>query len=252
MEEQVLDQEKIEKEDDLLPPNVSKEDLAILEEMMRAGMMYGHKKSKTNPKFRPYIYTTRNGLEIIDLAQTIPALESAAEFLKGKIKEGAVVLVAATQPAARDAVEALAKKFNFSFINERWIGGLLTNFKVISSRIEYFKKIKADFDAGRFEKYTKKERVMINRDIDRMKKMFTGLENLLKVPDVLVIIDPILKGHVTALREAKRLKIKTIAIVDSDDDPEAVDFPIPANDHSKASIDWIIEKISAYLEKINE
>jgi len=240
MENQDLQQE-------LIASPVSEADLAILRKMMTVGLMYGHKKSKTNPKFKQYIYTNRNGIEIIDLTQTLSALDVAVEFVKSQIKEGKLILLVATQPASREAVENLAKKFNFSYINEKWIGGLLTNFKVISQRIEYFKKVQADFEKGEFEKYTKKERVVINRNISRMKKMFTGLENLTRLPDAVFIIDPSLKGHTTAVREARRAGIPMVAILDSDDDPDLVNFPIPANDHTKMSIDWLINKISEKL-----
>jgi len=209
--------------------------------------MYGHKKSKTNPKFKRYVFATRNGVEIIDLSQTLTALDAWTETLKNELKQDKSVLIVATQPAAREAIENLAKKFNFSFINDRWIGGLLTNFKVVGQRLEYYKKIQSDFEKGAFDKYTKKERVMINRNIFRMRKMFTGLENLLKLPDMIFVIDPSLKGHTTAIREAKRMKIPVAAILDSDDDPDLVNWPIPANDHAKMSIDWMINRIQEKL-----
>lgn len=233
---------------ELTASSVSEEDLTTVREMMKVGLMYGHKKSKTNPKFRKYIFGTRNGVEIIDLSQTLSALESWIEFLKNELKQGKTVLIVATQPAAREAIENLAKKFNFSFINDRWIGGLLTNFKVVGQRLEYFKKLQSDFEKGEFDKYTKKERVMINRNIFRMTKMFTGLENLTRLPDIIFIIDPSVKGHNTAIREAKIMRIKVAAILDSDDDPDLVKWPIPANDHAKMSIDWLINKISNSLE----
>lgn len=241
MENQDLQQE-------LTASPVSEADLATIKEMMLAGLMYGHKKSKTNPKFKQYIHTNRNDIEIIDLEQTLSVLESAAEFIKQQIKEEKSVLLVASQPAAKEAIENLAKKFNFSYINEKWIGGLLTNFKIVSQRIEYFKKVQADFERGAFEKYTKKERVVINRNIHRMKKMFTGLENMTKLPDVIFIVDPSLKGHTTAVREARKIKIPIVAVLDSDDDPDLVNYPIPANDHTKMSIDWIINKI---IEKLS-
>ena len=245
---------KNEEEKELTPEDFSQDNqqnLEVFKEMMKSGLMYGHKKSKTNPRFRPYIYTTRNGIEIIDLAQTLPALESAIEFMKQQIKEGKLILLVASQPAAKEAKENLGKKFNFPYINEKWIGGLLTNFKVISQRIEYFKKIQADWEKGEFDKYTKKERIMINRNIHRMKKMFTGLENLTKLPDVIFIIDPSLKGHTTAVREARRMKIPIVAILDSDDDPTLITYPIPANDHAKISIDWLIDKIINSLKSFS-
>lgn len=229
---------------------VSEKDLKILQEMMKAGLMYGHRKSKTNPKFKRYIYVTRNGVEIIDLHQTIRELERAAQFIKTKKEEKALILVVGTQPAAQEAVHALAKKFEFAFINERWIGGSLTNFKVISKRIEYFKKLQSDLEKGALDKYTKKERVVINRSIERMRKMFNGLENLTKIPDAMIIIDPSLKGHATALREAKIMNVPVVAIVDNDGNPDAVQYPIPANDHAKASIEWILGKIAEKLEEV--
>lgn len=225
----------------------TKENFEMAEEMLKAGLIYGHKKSRTNPKFKPYIYITRNGVEIIDVTQTLPALNSAVEFLSGILKNKGSALVVAIQPAAKEATVNLAKKFDFSYINDRWIGGLLTNFKVISKRIGYFKKIQEDMAKGEFEKYTKKERVMINRKIEKMKKMFSGLENLTRLPDILFIVDFSIKGHNTALREAMRLNIPVMAIVDSDDNPDFADYPIPANDHAKSSIDWIIKKIEEQL-----
>jgi len=251
---EIKNDENDEKEE-LTPEDFSQDnqhDLEIFKEMMKSGLMYGHKKSKTQPRFKPYIYTTRNGIEIIDISQTLSLLEQAVGFIKQQIKEGKLILLVASQPAAKEAKENFAKKFNFPYINEKWIGGLLTNFKVISQRIEYFKKIQSDWEKGEFEKYTKKERVMINRNIHRMKKMFTGLENLTKLPDAIFIIDPSLKGHTTAVREARRIKIPIIAILDSDDNPDLVDFPIPANDHAKISIDWIMNRINQQLTTNNQ
>jgi len=236
MENQDLQQE-------LVAEVVDEKELEAVREMMKFGLMYGHKKSRTNPKFKQYIYGVRNGVEIIDLAKTIPALDEAIEVLRNHIKEGKMVLVVATQAAAKDAVDKLADKFKFLRINERWVGGLLTNFNVISKRIEYFKKMQADLESGKLDKYTKKERVMINREIERMEKLFGGTRELNRLPDLVFVIDPSIKGHATAIREARITKVPVMAIADSDDDPTKLDWVIPANDHSKMSIDWIVEKI---------
>ena len=236
MENQDLQQE-------LVAEVINEKELETVKEMMKVGLMYGHKKAKTNPKFKQYIYGARNGVEIIDLSQTITTLEEAVKFLKSQIKEEKLILVVATQAAAKDAVDLLAEKFKFQRINERWPGGLLTNFGVLSKRIEYLKKIEADLQSGKLDKYTKKERVMINREIERMKRLFGGLRDLTRLPDLIFVIDPSIKGHTTAIHEAKITKIPVMAILDSDDDPSKVDWPIPANDHSKMSIDWVINKI---------
>ena len=246
-----MEDQKIQDNIDLIPDDISSENLDIIKDAMKAGLMYGHRKSKTVPQFKPYIHSTRNGIELIDLSQTLSALDSAVQFMNEKIKNNGLILIVASQPAAREAIENMAKKFNFCFINDRWIGGSLTNFKVISQRIEYFKKVKSDFEKGNFEKYTKKERVVINRNIERMKKMFSGMENMTRLPDLIFVIDPSLKGHTTAVREARRMKIPTVAILDSDDNPDFVNYPIPANDHAKMSIDWIINKISEKLSDTN-
>ena len=219
----------------------------VLKEMIRAGIIYGHKKTKTNPKVKKYILTTRNGMERIDLAKTLPLIDKAAEFLKSQIKAEKMVLLVGLQPAAQPVLEAMAEKLNLPFVKNRWIGGLLTNFKEISGRIENFKKIKAGMERGDFDKYTKKERVMINKDLARMKEMFGGLENLTRPVEAIFMVDLSLKGHMTAVREARRMKIPVAAIIDSDDNPEFVNYPIPANDHAKASIEWIVNGI---IEKL--
>lgn len=223
-------------------------DIETIKEMIEAGVVYGHKKTKTNPKFKKYIFTVRNGVEIIDVSKTLLLIDAAAEFLKNQINSGKIILLVGLQPAVHSVLENMANKFNLSRVKNRWIGGLLTNFKVISGRIEYFKKIKTGIEKGEFDKYTKKERVMINKDIERMKIMFDGFENLTKPVDVLFIIDNSSKGHITAVREAMRMKIPIVAIIDSDDNPEIVNYPIPANDHAKTSVEWIINRIISKVE----
>lgn len=225
----------------------AKIDSELLMEMMKAGLMFGHKKSKTNPKFKKYIFITRNGVEIIDLIKTVELIEKAAEFLKSQIKEGKMILLVATQPAANLVMKSLAEKFNLPYVKNRWVGGLITNFKVISQRIEFFKKTKADMESGEFNKYTKKERVVINKNIDRMKKIFEGLETLTKAPDALLVIDASIKGHATAIREARLKNIPIVAIIDSDDNPDFINYSIPANDHAKDSIEWVINRIDKQL-----
>ena len=229
----------------------SEEDEKLLREMMGKGVMYSHKKTKTNPKFKGYIFANRNNIEIIDLLKTMPAIDAAAQFLKNSLKENKMILLVGTQPAAQAVIEEMAGNFNFPFVKNRWIGGMITNFKVISQRLEYFKKTQADIESGAFEKYTKKERVVINKSIEKMKKIFGGLEKLIRVPEVLFIIDPSLKGHAIAVREAKIAKIPVVAIIDSDDNPEEIDFPIPANDHAKMSIEWVVNRIKQQLTTNN-
>lgn len=221
---------------------------ALLVEMMQAGIHYGHKKSKTNPKMKPYIFGVRSDIELIDLNATLEALDKAINFLKEVKAKGGLVLLVATQPAARETILRLAEKFNYPYVINRWLGGTLTNFKVIRKRTEYFQQLKKDKEAGTLDKYTKKERLKISENIDKMKILFSGLEALTRVPDVVITVD--INLHDTAVREARRLKIPVVALVHTDADPTLIDYPIPANDNAKSSIDWILKKIESEIEKV--
>jgi small subunit ribosomal protein S2 len=218
-------------------------DIPMLREMMDAGVIYGHGKSKTDPSFRPFIHANRNGVELIDIAKTMALLEKAASFVGSLKKEGKSILLVATQPAAKEAGERLVKELEFATIGSRWIGGLITNFEKISKRIDYFKKTKEGLEKGEFAKYTKKERLNIEKELGKMEKVFGGLKGLSKVPDAIFIIDPSFGAHNLAMAEAKKSGIPLIAIMDTDDNPESADYMIPANDHAKLSIDWIVDKI---------
>ncbi len=219
----------------------------ILKEMISAGVLYGHKKSKTHPRMKPFIFATRNGMELFDLNATLEATEKAKEAVKNKIKAGAAILFVATQAEAREAVEELAKKFNFPRVTNRWLGGTLTNFKTLSKRIDYMKKLRGDKESGRLEKYTKKERVVLSRELDKLSLIFSGLETMAKTPDLVVIVN--VNKHSTALREARRLKIPVIAVVNSDVNPELVEYPVPGNDVARSSVLWFLRNLESAIEE---
>ncbi|MBI5148030.1 MAG: 30S ribosomal protein S2 [Parcubacteria group bacterium] len=219
----------------------------ILKEMISAGVLYGHKKSKTHPRMRPFIFATRNGIEFFDLNATLEAMEKAKEAVKNKIKAGATILFVATQAEAKEAVEELAKKFGFPRVVNRWLGGTMTNFKTLSKRIDYMKKLRIDKESGQLEKYTKKERVVLSRELDKLSLIFTGLETMAKIPDMVVIVNVV--KHSTALREAKRLKIPVIAVVNSDVNPESVEYPVPGNDVSRSGISWFLRNLESAIEE---
>lgn len=229
-----------ESSQDLYPEEASRE-------MIEAGVFYGRKKSKTNPKMRQYVLTNRSGIEIINLVKTGEMLEKALTFLKEKVRQGGLLLLLGTQPAAEEGILKLAKKFNLPYVTDRWAGGTFTNFKIISKRIEYFKKLRSDLSSGALEKYTKKERLMLEREMGRLRVLFEGLENLSKVPDVLVMIDPNL--HTTAVREANRLKIPVIALANVDADPDVINYLVPGNDKARKSINWFLDKVEAAVEE---
>ena len=220
-------------------------DPAVLEEMVKAGVLYGRKKSKTHPRMRPFIFATRNNMEIIDLPKTFELLEKAGEFLKEVAAKGGLFMVVGTQPAAQSLVEEFAKKLSLAFVTKRWLGGTLTNFKTLRKRTEYYTKLKSDLEGGRLEKYTKKERTMFAKEVERMDQFFRGMEILNRLPDAVIVVNA--NEHHTAVREAKKMKIPVVAIVSTDTDPELVSYPVPANDNAQTSIAWILEKFSAKI-----
>lgn len=222
-------------------------DPETLEALVKAGVLYGRKKSKTHPRMERYIYTTRNGIEIIDVVQTLALIDKAAEFLKSVVKNKSLILFVGVTPAAKEGVKALAEKFGYPYVAERWLGGTLTNFKTLHQRLEYYLKLKADRDAGKLEKYTKKERVGFDKEIARLSNLFGGLESLNQLPQTLVVVGS--TSHETAVREARRLKIPIIGVISSDADPEIIDYPIPANDRAKTSISWILERLGKAIEE---
>lgn len=221
--------------------------LPVIEEMMKASLFLGHRKSKTHPRMKQHIFTTRNGMEIIDLSKTLKGLNEALDFIKSKIAAGGKILLVGTTPASKTIVEETAKRLNMPYVIERWLGGTLTNFKTLSKRISYFKKMRADRAAGKFDKYTKKERLDIDREINKLTIKFSGTENMEGMPEVMFVLD--VPSHLTAIREGRIMGIPVVALVNTDVNPETVDFPIPANDRGKMGIDWILSKLEAVVEE---
>ena len=209
-------------------------------EMVEAGVFYGRRKSKTHPRMKPYVLTNRGGLEIINLHKAKEGLERVFAFVKEKAAMGGMALLVGTQPSAI-GVEEVAKKYGFPLVTKRWLGGTLTNFKIISRRVEYYKKLRSDMASGAFEKYTKKERVKIDGEIRRLQELMGGLENLDRLPDFVVIIDPSL--HHTAVREANRSKIPIITLADVNSDPDGLDYFVVGNNKARKSVQWFLGRI---------
>lgn len=221
--------------------------MSAYEEMIKAGLFIGRRNSKTHPKMKPYISGTRNQAAVIDLEETLRLLKTAMDFVKQKVAERGTILLVGTTPTAKKLTEETAKRLNASSVTERWLGGTLTNFKTLSKRISYFKKLKSDKETGRLEKYTKKERLDFDRQIQKMTKMFSGIEEMEALPSVLFVLD--VNSHSTAVKEAKRLKIPVVGVLNTDTDPETVAYPIPANDRSRASMEWILSQLEKAVEE---
>lgn len=218
-----------------------------IEALLKAGAHFGHLTRRWNPKMEQFVFTERNGIHIIDLRKTQILLDIARDAIYNIATYGKPVLYVGTKPQAKDIIEEQAKRANINFVSERWLGGMLTNFSTIRKSIKRLSTIdKMEVD-GTYEKITKKERLMLQREKDRLRRVFGGIEDMTRLPGALIIVD-IRKEHL-AVKEAQVLGIPVIAIVDTNTDPEQVDFPIPANDDSINTIELVLSLMSdAILE----
>jgi len=217
-------------------------------ELTDAGVFLGRKKTKTHPRMRPYILTTRNEIEIISLQKTTEGVEKASAFIKEKVRNGGTIVVVGTQPQAAEAVTAFAKELDIPYVTVRWLGGLITNFKVLSKRIEYYKKLKSELGSGALvDKYTKKERLGFERELRRLEELLGGLGNYATIPDILLVIDP--NPHMTAVKEAKLTGIPVVSYVNTDLDPEIVNYPIVGNTKARLSIIWFLERMKEAIKE---
>lgn len=221
--------------------------LPTIEEMLKAGLAYGRKRSKLNPKMKPYLYAIRANMAVFDLPKTLRALTAALEAVKAVVAKGGKVLLVGTQPAAKEAVRKFAAETKHLTVTERWLGGTLTNFKTISRRIEHFKKLKEDRDSGKLQKYTKKERLDMDKEIERGDRLFGGVSDMTSLPGIVIVIDALL--HDTAIREARRVKVPVTALMTSDADPDLVAYPIPGNSNAIPAITWVVDRIITAIKE---
>lgn len=219
---------------------------ASYEDMMKAGVHFGRRRSVSHPNMQSYVYTSKENINIIDLFKTTEAVIKVADFLRDILSQRKNILFVAPNRQSAEAIESLAKKLNMPFVLERWLGGTLTNFKTILNRVNYLESLEKEQKQGGFEKYTKKERVMKEKEIEKLKKKFDGLRNLKSLPDVVFVSS--LRQGALPVHEAKLTKVKTVAICNTDSDPKQVDMVIPANDNAKRSVDLIISLIEKGLE----
>lgn len=220
-------------------------------EMLDAGVHYGHLKRKWNPKMAPYIFMERKGIHIIDLNRTADCLMDAALAMRQMAKAGKKILFVATKKQAREIVAKAAQSVNMPFATERWLGGMMTNFTTIRKSVKKMQHIEKMLAEGSNINITKKERLMMTREHHKLSKVLCGVENLNRLPSAIFIVD-ILHEHI-ALAEAHRLGIKTFAMVDTNSDPNTVDFPIPANDDASRSVSLITNYlVNAIKEGLEE
>jgi small subunit ribosomal protein S2 len=215
------------------------------EEMLKSGMHFGRKKTVFNPKMDDYVFTVRDGICIIDLLKTQEKLTAVVSILRKVIEAGGTILFVAPTKQSTESTKALAEAINMPYVLDRWLGGTLTNFKVLSSRVKKLEEMEKQMLTGELDKYTKKERLMFERELNKMKTKFGGLKKLPKLPDLIFLSS--LKEGALAVNEAKITGVKVISIANTDSDPTAISQVIPANDRSKKSVDLIIETIHREL-----
>jgi small subunit ribosomal protein S2 len=218
---------------------------SLQQQLLEAGVHFGHLKKKWNPKMLPYIFAEKKGIHIIDLNKTVEGLQETAAALKQIARSGKKILFVGTKKQAKDIVTECAQRVNMPYVTERWLGGMLTNFNTVRKSVKKMQSIDKMLNDGSFDSITKKERLTLTRDKDKMEKVLGGIAQLGRVPAALFIVD-IGHEHI-ALAEAKRLGVTTFGVVDTNCDPNKVDFSIPANDDATKSIAIITNYITAAI-----
>jgi small subunit ribosomal protein S2 len=217
-------------------------DTATIKELLEVGAHFGHQTSRWHPRMKRYIFTKRNGIHIIDLEKTADMLDRACEFVKQLAAEGGKILFVGTKKQAQEIIEEEAKRCGMYFISQRWIGGVLTNFSTIQSRMDYLVRLEDQQARGDFNRLPKKEALKLNEEIVRLNKQMGGFKEMTTLPDALFIVDPVKEN--IALAEAKRVDIPVIAIVDTNCNPDNIDYPVPANDDAIRAVKFITAKIA--------
>ena len=217
--------------------------------LLEAGVHFGHQKRRWNPKMKEFIYTSRDDIYIIDLQKTVKQIEESYAELKKIASNGGTVLYVGTKKQAMEAMEENAKRTNMFFVNERWLGGTLTNFRTIRSRIKRLEEIEKMEETGVFEALPKKEVIKIKKEYEKLNKNLRGIREMKKLPSALVIVDP--RAEETAIKEARKLKIPVFGIVDTNCDPDMVDYVIPANDDAVRAVKLVINALTNAVAEVN-
>ncbi len=230
---------------------MSSSDKTLQQHLLEAGVHFGHQRKKWNPKMLPYIYGERKGIHIIDLNKTVDGMQEAAAALKQMAKSGRKILFVATKKQAKEIVSEAATRLNMPYVTDRWLGGMLTNFGTIRKSVKKMQSIEKLLADGTLSNINKKERLTLAREKEKMEKVLGGITNMGRTPSAIFMVD-ISHEHI-ALAEAKRLNIQTFGIVDTNSDPNKVDFAIPGNDDATKSIAIIVNyMVAAILEGLQE
>ena len=221
-----------------------------MKQLLEAGVHFGHQTRRWNPKMKKYIFTQRNGIYIIDLQKTVKMIDSAYNFMKDEAAKGATVLFVGTKKQAQDSIQEEAVRAGQFYVNHRWLGGTLTNWDTIQSRIKYLKDLKKMAEDGTFERLPKKEVALLKKKTDKLEKFLGGIEDMPKIPDVMFIVDP--RKEQIAVHEAHKLNIPIVAMVDTNTDPDDVDVIIPSNDDAIRAVRLITAKMADAIIEGNQ
>ncbi|MFC6170100.1 30S ribosomal protein S2 [Loigolactobacillus jiayinensis] len=213
-----------------------------MKQLLEAGVHFGHQTRRWNPKMKPYIFTERNGIYIIDLQKTLKLVDNAYDFMKNTAADGGIVLFVGTKKQAQDSIAEEATRAGQYYVNHRWLGGTLTNWQTIQKRIGRLKEIKQWGEDGTFEKLPKKEVSQLNKQREKLEKFLGGIEDMPRIPDVLFIVDP--RKEKIAVQEAQKLNIPIVAMVDTNSDPDDIDVIIPSNDDAIRAVRLLTSKMA--------
>ncbi len=216
--------------------------VVTMKQLLEAGVHFGHRVRRWNPKMKQYIFTERNGIHIIDLQQTMTRLDQAYKLVRDTVAEGGIILFAGTKKQAQEIIRTEAERCGMPYVNERWLGGTLTNFRTIRQRIDYLIELEQRRDNGELETLPKKEALLLNREIEKLNRRIGGLRTMRRLPDLLFLID--VRRENIAVQEANRLGIPIVAMVDTNCDPDPIDYVIPSNDDAIRAIKLITSKIA--------
>lgn len=214
----------------------------LVKKLVESGVHFGHRSSRWNPKMRPYIYARRNLIHIIDVRETIRGLLRAKKYLADVASRGSLILFVGTKRQAGETIQSAAERCGMPFVNDRWLGGTLTNFRTIRSRLSRLEELERIRESEEINTYSKKMQSALNREYSKMYQNLHGMRTMNRLPECLLVVDP--KKEKNAVKEARKMGITTVALIDTDCDPDLIDLPIPGNDDSMRSIDLIINQLA--------
>lgn len=221
-----------------------------MKQLLEAGVHFGHQTRRWNPKMAPYIYTERNGIHIIDLQKSVGMVDAAYKAINDIVADGGTILFVGTKKQAQDSIKEEAERCGMFYVNERWLGGMLTNFKTIQSRVKRLQKIEEMSEDGTFDVLPKKEVLALKKEWDKLEKNLGGIKNMKRIPDAIFVVDP--KKEKICVQEAHTLGITLIGIADTNADPEELDYIIPGNDDAIRAVKLIVSRMADAVIEANQ